>query len=177
MNLQTPVLAIVGYSNSGKTTLMEKLIAALSVHGLHVCSIKHSHHQPEMDTPGKDSWRHKQAGAKGALLVGPERILLVQDVPSLNIGQTPQALADKFFPDADLVLVEGYASIPGAKIEVVRAARSRTLRCAADELIAVASDIADLDVAVPLLNLNDVETISNHILQWLKTPEEGADHG
>jgi len=175
--MSVPVLAIVGYSNSGKTTLMEKLIEALSAHGLHVCSIKHSHHQPEMDRQGKDSWRHKQAGAKGSLLVGPEQLMLVQDVPNLNIGQTPQALADTFFPDADLVLVEGYASIPGAKIEVMRAARSRTLRCAADDLIAVVSDIVDLDVAVPLLDLNDAQAVAEHILHWMKTPAEGADHG
>jgi len=164
--MTAPVISLVGYSNSGKTTLMEKLVAGLTAQGLCIATIKHSHHQPEMDTPGKDSWRHKQAGAKTSLLVGPEKMLMVSDVDeALN----PQLLASRMFADYDLVLVEGYASVPGPKIEVVRAERSQTLRCPADELIAVASDIRDLDVSVPLLDLNDTAAIMNYILLWMKT--------
>ncbi len=173
--MAVPVLAIVGFSNSGKTTLMEKLIQALSAHGLHVCSIKHSHHQPEMDTPGKDSFRHKQAGATGSLLVGPDQLMLVQDALP---NKTPQALADTFFPDADLVLVEGYASMPCAKIEVVRGERSMDLRCPTDELLAVATDIKGLDVPVPTLDLNDTQAIAQFILDWLSSyrhPREGGN--
>lgn len=69
--MNTPVLSIVGRSNSGKTTLLEKIIIALTAQGMRIATIKHSHHQPEMDQPGKDSWRHKQAGASASLLVGP----------------------------------------------------------------------------------------------------------
>jgi len=164
--MTVPILSLVGYSNSGKTTLMEKLVAGLTEQGLRIATIKHSHHQPEMDTPGKDSWRHKQAGASTSLLVGPERMLMVSDVDeALN----PQLLASRMFGDYDLVLVEGYASVPGPKIEVVRADRSHALRCPTDELIAVASDIADLKVSVPLLDLNDAEAIMDHILFWMKT--------
>ncbi len=166
MSKKVPVLAIVGFSNSGKTTLMEKLIAALTSEGLHVCSIKHSHHQPEMDTSGKDSFRHKQAGAAGSLLVGPEQLMLVQDVQP---HATPQTLAGTFFPDADLVLAEGYASMPCAKIEVVRGARSSDLRCPIDELLAVATDIQGLDVVVPILDLNDTQEIAQFILEWLQS--------
>jgi len=165
MSKRIQVLAIVGFSNSGKTTLMEKLILALSAHGLHVCSIKHSHHQPEMDTPGKDSWRHKQAGAKGALLVGPEQLLMVADIPK---PLTPQEMANKYFPDADLVLVEGYASMTCPKIEVVE--RSTALRCANDlELLAVATDIDDFDVSIPKLDLNDTDEVAQFILGWLNS--------
>ena len=167
MSKRIQVLAIVGFSNSGKTTLMEKLILALSAHGLHVCSIKHSHHQPEMDTPGKDSWRHKQAGAKGALLVGPEQLLMVADIPK---PLTPQEMANKYFPDADLVLVEGYASMTCPKIEVVRGERSTALRCANDlELLAVATDIDDFDVSIPKLDLNDTDEVAQFILGWLNS--------
>ncbi len=162
--MSVPVLAIVGFSNSGKTTLMEKLIAVFTAKGLHVCTIKHSHHQPEMDTPGKDSWRHKHAGAKGSLLAGPEQLLMVADV---QIPSSPQEMAEKYFPDADLVLVEGYASMPCAKIEVVRALCSSDLRCKPSELLAVATDINDLDVVVPKLNLNGVEQVAAFIMDWL----------
>jgi len=168
--MSVPLLSIVGYANAGKTTLMEKLVAGFSAQGLRIATIKHSHHQPEMDTPGKDSWRHKQAGAQASLLVGPERMLMVSDVhEALN----PQLLASRLFADYDLVLVEGYASVPGPKIEVIRAERSQTLRCPVDEIIAVATDIAGLDVTVPLLDLNDTGAVMNHILRWMKTTAAG----
>ncbi len=163
--MSVPVLAIVGFSNSGKTTLMEKLIVALSAEGLDVCTMKHSHHQPEMDTPGKDSWRHKHAGAKGSLLVGPEQLLMVADIQK---PLTPQEMADAYFPHADLVLVEGYASMPCAKIEVVREARSAEMRCESSELIAVVTDMQDLNVKIPKLDLNDTQQIVTFIRDWLK---------
>jgi len=163
--MSVPVLAIVGYSNSGKTTLVEKLIAALSQQGLRIATIKHSHHQPEMDTPGKDSWRHKQAGASASLLVGPEKMLMVSD---LDVQPTPTQLANAYFSDYDLVLVEGYASMPCPKIEVVRAARSVDLRCDEEGLLAVVTDVSGLDVAVPKLNLNDVPSVVDFILIWMK---------
>jgi len=164
------VLAIVGFSNSGKTTLMEKLIAALTRKGLNVCTIKHSHHQPEMDTPSKDSWRHKHAGAKGSLLVGPEQLLMVADIAQ---PLSPQDMANKYFPNADLVLVEGYASLPCPKIEVVRQARSSDLRCRPSELLAVVTDMTDFNVAVPQLPLHDINAIVDFILTWKK----GVPHG
>ena len=161
----TPILSIVGYSNSGKTTLMEKLVAGLVAKGLRIATIKHSHHQPEMDTPGKDSWRHKQAGASTSLLVGPEKMLMVSDVDeALN----PQLLASRLFTDYDLVLVEGYASVSGPKIEVVRAERSQELRCNEDELVAIVTDILDFKVNVPVLDLSDSDAVIDFILQWMK---------
>ncbi len=149
---------------------MEKLVSGLTAKGLCIATIKHSHHQPEMDTPGKDSWRHKQAGASTSLLVGPEKILMVSDVDeTLN----PQLLAARLFTDYDLVLVEGYASVPGPKIEVLRAERSNILRCDESELIAVATDISDLKVSVPLLDMNDTQSLIDFILQWLDGMEAG----
>jgi len=161
----TPILSIVGYSNAGKTTLMEKLVAGLVAKDLRIATIKHSHHQPEMDTPGKDSWRHKQAGASTSLLVGSEKMLMVSDVDeALN----PELLTARLFSDYDLVLVEGYASVAGAKIEVVRAERSQALRCNESELIAVATDIESFNVAVPVLDLNQPNEVINFILHWMK---------
>jgi len=169
--MTTPVLAIVGHSNSGKTTLIEKLLAGLTAKGLRIATIKHSHHQPEMDTPGKDSWRHKQAGAATSLLVGPKKMLMVSD---LNEALDPKVLANRLFADYDLVLVEGYASVPGPKIEVVRSERSTTLRCIESDLIAVATDMADLKVTPPLLDLNDAQAIVGYILQWMRRAGTGG---
>ena len=166
--MSTPILSLVGYSNSGKTTLMEKLVSGLVAKGLRIATIKHSHHQPEMDTPGKDSWRHKQAGASTSLLVGPEKMLMVSDVDE-NLN--PQLLASRLFTDYDLVLVEGYASVAGPKIEVVRAERSQELRCNEDELIAVATDILNFDTVVPVLDLNHPDSVIDFILHWIKEAE------
>ena len=163
--MSPPILSIVGYSNSGKTTLMEKLVAGLTAQGLRIATIKHSHHQPDMDTPGKDSWRHKQAGASASLLVGPEKMLMVRDIRETL---TPQQLADRLFTEDDLVLVEGYASMPGAKIEVVRAARSQEVRCKEDELLAVVTDIPGFKASTPVLDLNQPETVMGFILSWMQ---------
>ena len=172
--MSPPILSIVGYSNSGKTTLMEKLVTGLTAQGLRIATIKHSHHQPEMDTPGKDSWRHKQAGAVASLLVGPEKMLMVRDVRETL---TPQQLAARFFMDDDLILVEGYASMRGVKIEVVRAARSQVLRCADHELLAVATDIPEFKANVPVLDLNHPEAVMDFILSWMEDIKRGDDDG
>lgn len=160
------MLFIVGRSNTGKTTLLEKLIALLSQQGLTIATIKHSHHQPEMDTPGKDSWRHKQAGAVASLLVAPKSVLMVSDVDE---ACSPESLAARCFPQVDLVLVEGYAAMAGAKIEVLRAERADRLRHADNQgLIAVVSDIPTLECSVPIFALNDVVSLALFIQQWMK---------
>jgi len=164
--MSTPVLSIVGRSNSGKTTLLEKLIAALTHQGLRIATIKHSHHQPDMDTPGKDSWRHKQAGAAATLLVGPERMLMVKDIDGVL---NPHILAERYFSDFDLLLVEGYAGMDGAKIEVVRSARSNQLRNSVEQgLIAVVTDVMSLDSGLPQFELDDVVGLSEFIKHWMK---------
>ncbi len=160
-----PILSIVGRSNSGKTTLMEKLIAVLTCRGLRIGAIKHSHHQPEMDTPGKDSWRHKQAGAAASILIGPERMLMVQDIKE---DMNPRLLAERYFSDFDLLLVEGYASLPGDKIEVVRADRSTDLRCHPDELLAVVTDVPSIHSGLPQFELDDIEGLSEFVLHWIR---------
>jgi len=163
--MTVPILSIVGRSNSGKTTLLEKLVARLSADGLRIATIKHSHHQPEMDTPGKDSWRHKQAGAAASLLVGPERMLMVQDVEEdLN----PRLLAERYFSDFDLLLVEGYASLPGDKIEVLRAERSTHLRCQPGALLAVVTDIPAMHPDLPQFELGDIEGLTEFVLNWMR---------
>ncbi|MDX8414040.1 MAG: molybdopterin-guanine dinucleotide biosynthesis protein B [Mariprofundales bacterium] len=163
--MSPPVLAIVGRSNSGKTTLMEKLVQQLTHQGLRIATIKHSHHQPPMDQPGKDSWRHKKAGAVRALLVGPEQMLMVTDCQQV---QSPHTLATQYCGDVDLVLVEGYAALPGAKIEVVRAARSTEPRCQTSEWIALVTDVEGVASTVPQFALDDVDGIAQLICDWMQ---------
>ncbi len=164
--MNPPVIAIVGRTNAGKTTLMERLVAHLTRSGLRVATVKHSHHQPEMDQPGKDSWRHKQAGATASFLIGPERMLMVRD---LDEPPTPEAVATRYCADFDLVLAEGYAALSGARIEVVRAARSREPRCPETELLALITDVDGLYPTLPRFGLTDIPGIADFILRWIET--------
>jgi len=157
----TPVVAFVGRSGAGKTTLLIKVIAELHERGLRVGSIKHSHHITEMDVEGKDSWRHKHAGAKRTLLVGPEQLQLIADH---NSSPSPAELAGRYMDGMQLVLVEGFKDSPGDKIEVVRAERATLpLLRPEDGLVALASDIP-VDLGVPRFGLDDVALIADFLI-------------
>jgi len=170
--MTVPVLSIVGHSNAGKTTLLEKLVRHLAAQGLRIATIKHSHHQPELDSPGKDSWRHKQAGAEASFLVGSAQMMMVADVKQeLN----PYMLANRFCAGFDLVLVEGYASLPGAKIEVLRAACGTGLRCHPTALLAVVSDLPDLlQPGLLQIGLDDIDGLADFILNRM---QQGGVYG
>lgn len=164
MTAAPPVLSIVGASGSGKTTLIERLLPRFAECGLRVATIKHAHHGFEPDVPGKDSWRHLEAGAHGTLLVGPAHMRLVRATPP---QASPASLAARWFPDADLVLAEGFSSMPGAKIEVVRTGVGRR-PCVNDGLVAVAADDPTVAAEVPVLDLNDAEAVAAFIRRWIK---------
>lgn len=149
-----PIVSIVGTSNTGKTTLIEKLIPELVRRGYRVATIKHHHHDFEIDKEGKDSWRHRQAGASATILASPRKVALIEDVDAdLGIG----ALRDRYIHDVDLILTEGFKGNPYPKIEVHRAALKRELLCRPeDNLLAVASD-TPLDIKAPCLDINDAQ--------------------
>ncbi len=154
------VIAIVGHSGSGKTTLIEKLLPLLNAAGLNVATIKHTHHRVPLDTPGKDSWRFKQAGAVASMLVTPEALQLVADAAAPH---DPVQLAQRYLSDADLVLAESFSDAACPKIEVLRAACSNTSRCN-DGLIAMVTDVADAHPQLPHFALDDVSGIARFIL-------------
>jgi molybdopterin-guanine dinucleotide biosynthesis protein B len=158
-----PMLGIVGFSGSGKTTLTVGLIDALGRRGLRVASIKHDVHGFEMDQPGKDTWRHKQAGAVATLISSPRGIGLVRDA---DHDHTPEELLPLLGP-ADIVLVEGYKRAPLPKIEVFRPELGKPPACRGDRhLLAVVSD-ADLDWGVPRFAPDALERLADFVLACL----------
>lgn len=152
------IISIVGRSQSGKTTLIEKLIPELKRRGYTIGTIKHSHHIFDFDKTGKDSWRHKDAGADTVIIASPGKVAMVK-----NDDQGTLDGLLKFFDDMDLVITEGYKKEDKPKIEVVRAARHKNILLKADRhLVAVVSDI-DFKLKVPVFDLEDIDGLANFI--------------
>jgi molybdopterin-guanine dinucleotide biosynthesis protein B len=153
-----PIVSIVGRSESGKTTLIEKLIPELRRRGYRIGTIKHTHHAFEIDQTGKDSARHRSAGAETVILASPGQIAMVKTTGSAALNDLI-----RYFEDIDLLITEGYKRENTPKIEVLRKAVDIELLCRHDPgLIAVATD-ADLDVHVPVFRLNDPLPIADFI--------------
>jgi molybdopterin-guanine dinucleotide biosynthesis protein MobB len=156
--MATPLISIVGKSNSGKTTLVEKLIPELIKRGYRVATIKHNKHGFDIDHEGKDSWRHKQAGACTTVIACPTRVALIEDI---DRDQTLGEIRDKYIKEADVILAEGYKGNPFPKIEVFRSELKRELLCGKeDNLLAIASDVK-LDVDVLCFDINDAKGIAD----------------
>ena len=162
------IFGIAGYSGSGKTTLIEKLIPRFVARGLSVSVIKHAHHGFDVDRPGKDSYRHRQAGAAEVMLVSDQRWVLMHE---LRAGEEAALEAQvALLSPCDLVLVEGYKTSRVPKLEVHRPANGKPLLLAEGaHVIAVASDVR-LEVAVPWLDLDDADAIALFILRYLELP-------
>lgn len=162
MGHATPVISIVGHSGAGKTTLLEKLVRELSLRGLRVAAIKHAHHRVVLDTPGKDSFRYKEAGAVMSMLLTHDALQLVADAPA---EREPEQLARRFLGGADLVLAEGFSQAPGAKIEVLRRECGKPPRCAVEDgLLAIVTDMDEVYPELPHFGLEDVPAITGFIL-------------
>jgi molybdopterin-guanine dinucleotide biosynthesis protein B len=166
-------LGIAGYSGSGKTTLIEMLLPLLNAAGLKVSVIKQSHHDIEVDVVGKDSWRHRQAGAHETLLSSPHRWMLIGELR----GAEEPSLADHLtrLSPCDLVLVEGYKHADLPKLEIWRAAHTRPwlhpqdpryIALAADDFSAVPRQDG---ASLTRLDLNNPPEIAEFILGWLNT--------
>jgi molybdopterin-guanine dinucleotide biosynthesis protein MobB len=151
-----PIVSIVGRSNSGKTTLIEKLIIELRRRGYRVGTIKHNSHGFDIDHEGKDSWRHKKAGAQVTVIASLHRVAVIEDV---NRDYELSELMDHYIRDVDIILSEGFKKNPHPKIEVVRSGLKHEPLCTReDNLIAVASD-QPLERGVPCLDINDAGRI------------------
>jgi molybdopterin-guanine dinucleotide biosynthesis adapter protein len=156
-----PVVALIGHSGSGKTTFLEKLIPELTRRGLKVGSIKHDVHGFEMDKPGKDSWRHKHAGASTTIISSPYQIGMVMDV---EYDHQPDELLS-LFNGMDIVLTEGYKRSRVPKLEIFRADTTPEPLCRNDEdLIALITD-AHIDLKVPVFSTTAVKKVADFLIE------------
>lgn len=155
-----PVVSIVGRSGTGRTTLLERLIAEFKRRGYRVATVKHHAHPGfEVDRPGKDTWRHAQAGADQVVIAAPDRVAAIRYV---DHGLTLNEIAATIIHDVDLILTEGYSKEGKPKIEVIREARGTALICDPAELLAIASDVV-LAVEVPHFHLEDSSGLADLI--------------
>ena len=163
-----PILSFVGKSGSGKTTLIEKLIPLFREQGFRIATIKHHFHADfDIDIPGKDSWRHAQAGSEHVILASSSKIASIRQLSTeLTLDEIAAGIKD-----VDLIIAEGYKTPQKPKIEVVRAARSQAPFTDPAELIAIVSDLT-FDIPVPQFDLNDVEGIANLIIGQLLTENQ-----
>ena len=155
-----PIISIVGKSDSGKTTLIEKLLPELIGRGIRVATVKHDVHGFEVDREGKDSWRHKQAGAHTVVISSPQKAALIRDVEK---DLTLEEIREKLIQDVDLILSEGYKKDVQPKIEVFRKEKHQELLCTKeDHLVAIASD-RTFDIDVPCFGLDDMKGLADFI--------------
>lgn len=155
-----PVVSIVGRSGTGKTTLVEKIIRELKGRSYRVATIKHNLHGFQIDHEGKDSWRHKKAGAVVTVIASPHQVAVIEDIDrDYSIAE----LCNQYIRGVDIVLSEGYKVNPHPKIEVHRKAADPDLLCGeGDNLIAIATD-EPLAVGVPCVDINDAEGLADII--------------
>src|SRR3990172_6372489 len=147
-----PIISIVGKSDSGKTTLIEKLLPELVRRGYGIATVKHDVHGFEVDREGKDSWRHKKAGAHTVIISSPQKVALIRDVEKdLSLDE----LREKLVQDVDLILSEGYKKDIQPKIEIFRKEKHQELLCTPqDNLVAIVSN-QSFDIGVPCYGLDD----------------------
>ena len=154
--MSIPIVSVVGKSNAGKTTLLEKLIPELVRRGYRVATVKHDVHGFEIDHEGKDSWRHKKAGAHTTIISSPGRIALIENV---DHDHTLDEIRDSYVNNADIILTEGYKGNPFPKIEVYRAELKNEPLCKKDDnLLAFASD-TKLNIGIPCFDINDAQSL------------------
>jgi molybdopterin-guanine dinucleotide biosynthesis protein B len=157
------IFGLAGWSGSGKTTLLTALIPELIARGITVSTIKHAHHAFDIDQPGKDSWRHRQAGASEVMIASERRWALLHELrgqPELSLDD----LVARMSP-VDLVLVEGFKRHAHPKIEICRPALGKPLLYPDDpDIVAVASDAALPDLSLPWLPLSDPTAIAAFII-------------
>jgi len=160
-----PVISIVGRSNSGKTTLIERLIPELKRRGFRVGTVKHYRRPFEMDLPGKDSWRHKNAGAEVSIISSPFRIGIVKELSE----ELPLESIIRFMEDLDIILTEGYKKGKYPKIEVLNPKFSKEPMIKDGTLIAVITEM-EVDLKIPKFNPEKIEEIVDFILSFLRLP-------
>jgi molybdopterin-guanine dinucleotide biosynthesis protein B len=165
--MRPPVFGIAGWKNSGKTTLAARLVTELTERGYAVTAVKHAHEGFDIDQPGRDSYRLREAGARRVILSSPKRWALMQE-----LGSSPEIAFKDILAEAgpcDLVLVEGFKKEAFPKIEIRReGGASRQPLASAPDVVAVASDRpGDETESLPIFHLDDVQAIADFITRHL----------
>jgi len=165
-----PIVSLVGKSGVGKTTVLERLIREMKRRGYRVGTIKHDTHGFEVDKPGKDSWRHAQAGSDAVAISGPHKMALIRTLDAeMSVEDVAQLMGD-----VDLVITEGYKRGDKPKIEVTRQERGMELLCQPEELIGIMADYP-VDMPVPQFPLDDavgiVDLLESLYLQSVEKDE------
>ena len=156
---------IAGWSGSGKTTLLVQLVKSLKAQGLSVSTVKHAHHSFDIDQPGKDSHRHRQAGAKEVFIVSEKRWAGIHELHNEK-EPTLEAILDKM-DNVDIVLVEGFKKATMPKLEVFRSANEKTWLYPDDpHIVAIASDHAPANCSLPQFPLDDYRAIARFIINY-----------
>lgn len=169
------VFGLAGWSGSGKTTLVTRLLPALLRRGVSVSTLKHAHHDFDVDQAGKDSWRHRQAGAREVMVASDRRWALMHELRGAPEPAMDEIL--RHMSPVDLVLVEGYKRGDHPKLEVYRASLGKTLLAPDDDsIIAVASDAPVPNMRLPFFELGDVDAIAAFIIAHcrIEVVEDGA---
>lgn len=162
------IISIVGRSKVGKTTFMERLVAIFKGRGYRVATVKHNIHTFDIDQPGKDSWRHAQAGSDAVVISSPDKVALIKRVDhDSSLEEVRWLLGDDF----DIILTEGFKKSKAPKIEVHRKAAGAELLCSPSELVAVVTD-EPLGLGVPEYALDDVEGVADLIQRKFLAPRE-----
>lgn len=166
------VIGLAGWSGAGKTTLLTRLIPHFSAQGLRVSVIKHAHHRFDVDVPGKDSWRHREAGAAEVLVASTNRWALMHELR----GAAEPRLAELLIKlsAVDLVVVEGFKREPHRKIEVHRAANDKPLLFPDDPgIVGIATDTT-VETRLPTVHLDDIEAVAALLLRAAMPVEEAV---
>jgi molybdopterin-guanine dinucleotide biosynthesis protein MobB len=163
---ETQMIGVMGFKNSGKTTLIEKLVAEITRRGLRVSTIKHAHHDLDLDQPGRDTYRHREAGATEVVAVTANRVAIQHQLHGSPEPSLDEIMA-RMIP-VDLIIVEGYKFGDHEKIEAHRPANGEELIAARDaNVVAVATDAPLSGISAPQLDLNDVNQVTDFILNHL----------
>jgi molybdopterin-guanine dinucleotide biosynthesis protein B len=156
--IEMKVIGLAGWSGAGKTTLLTRVIPLLAGQGLRVSVIKHAHHKFDIDTPGKDSWRHREAGAAEVLVSSANRWALMHELRGEREPRLPELLQK--LSRVDLVVIEGYKTEPHRKIEVHRAANEKPFLFPTDpDIVGIAADVA-VETRLPTAHLDDAAAIA-----------------
>jgi molybdopterin-guanine dinucleotide biosynthesis adapter protein len=160
------VIGLCGYSGAGKTTLVEQLIVRLRLAGRRVSVVKHAHHDFDIDHEGKDSWRHRQAGAYEVVIASDRRLAKMREYPVLTRPSVDELIGE--LADCDWVLVEGFKHAALPKIEVWRAANGKPAQYVVDPfVIAIATDSESelpAPTGLPVFHLDDADAIASFVL-------------